>query len=287
MWWWQTLGYTPAGIECWNAMRALDYLETRKEVDPKRVRRHRPLWRRGHSWWIAAADERMQCAVPVAGIADLQAHVCEGVATRFRKGVISGHCDCMYFVNTYRWDFAEVIALCRAAAAAPGQRRRRRRFFPCRATVAWPTRRSASTTSTGPASASPIWKAAAAHVIPPELRKGAFEWMNRWLKDDKSAVSIVDRPRFEPKQLKVFDQVPDDALNATIHEYFIKPAHVEMPKSPEVAREWWKGKSEEWRQQLREQRLPRLARQAAAAERSRCRRRQARRPSFACVRLHQ
>src|SRR5260221_545406 len=22
-WWWQTLGYTPAGIECWNALRAL------------------------------------------------------------------------------------------------------------------------------------------------------------------------------------------------------------------------------------------------------------------------
>src|SRR5207245_2453764 len=27
-WWWLTLGYTPAGIECWNAVRALDYLET-------------------------------------------------------------------------------------------------------------------------------------------------------------------------------------------------------------------------------------------------------------------
>ena len=37
MWWWHTLGYTPAGVECWNAMRALDYLETppggRSEAD--------------------------------------------------------------------------------------------------------------------------------------------------------------------------------------------------------------------------------------------------------------
>jgi hypothetical protein len=35
----------------------------------------------------------------VAGIADLYAHVIEGVAPRFRQGVISGHCDCTYFVN--------------------------------------------------------------------------------------------------------------------------------------------------------------------------------------------
>ena len=34
MWWWQALGYTPAGIECWNAMRALDYLETRRKWIP-------------------------------------------------------------------------------------------------------------------------------------------------------------------------------------------------------------------------------------------------------------
>ena len=26
-------------------------------------------------------------------------------------GAVEGHCDCMYHVNTYRWDFAEVAAL--------------------------------------------------------------------------------------------------------------------------------------------------------------------------------
>ena len=37
MWWWNNRGYTPAGVEAWNCVRALDYLETRKEVDPKRL----------------------------------------------------------------------------------------------------------------------------------------------------------------------------------------------------------------------------------------------------------
>ena len=98
------LGYTPAGIECWNGMRALDYLETRKEVDAKRLGVTGRSGGGATSWWIAAADDRPQCIVPVAGLADLYAHVVEGVSPRFRDGVISGHCDCMYFVNTYRWD---------------------------------------------------------------------------------------------------------------------------------------------------------------------------------------
>ena len=55
--------------------------------------------------------ERVKAVVPVAGIADLHAHVCEGAVPRYRNGVISGHCDCMYPVNTYRWDFAMVAAL--------------------------------------------------------------------------------------------------------------------------------------------------------------------------------
>src|SRR5579871_5527120 len=103
MWWWQALGYTPAGVECWNAMRALDYLESRKEVDPKRLGVTGRSGGGATSWWVTAADERVRCAVPVAGIADLRAHVVEGSKGRLEHGVISGHCDCMYFTNTYRW----------------------------------------------------------------------------------------------------------------------------------------------------------------------------------------
>ncbi|HEX4608977.1 MAG TPA: prolyl oligopeptidase family serine peptidase, partial [Urbifossiella sp.] len=111
MWWWHSRGYTPAGVELWNAMRALDYLETRPEVDAGRIGLTGRSGGGATSWWVAAADERVKAVVPVAGIADLRAHLCEAPAARFADGVISGHCDCMYMVNTHRWDFATVAAL--------------------------------------------------------------------------------------------------------------------------------------------------------------------------------
>ena len=90
-------GYTPAGVEAWNCIRALDYLETRPEVDPKRLGVTGRSGGGAYSWWIAAIDERIKAAVPVAGITDLQNHVVDGC--------VEGHCDCMYMVNTYRWDY--------------------------------------------------------------------------------------------------------------------------------------------------------------------------------------
>ena len=36
-WWWQSRGYSPAAIECWNGIRALDYLQERPEIDRDRL----------------------------------------------------------------------------------------------------------------------------------------------------------------------------------------------------------------------------------------------------------
>ena len=47
--WWQAAGYTPAGVECWNGVRAIDYLVSRPDVDADKIGRHRHLRRRrGH-----------------------------------------------------------------------------------------------------------------------------------------------------------------------------------------------------------------------------------------------
>lgn len=112
MWWWAALGYTPAGIELWNALRGIDYLVSRPEVDGKRLGVTGRSGGGATSWWVGAADERVGCIIPVAGIADLLAHVSEGYPGRLADGVVAGHCDCMYMVNTHRWDYTRVIALC-------------------------------------------------------------------------------------------------------------------------------------------------------------------------------
>ncbi len=103
MWWWNCRGYTPAGVEAWNCIRALDYLQARPEVDREKLGVTGRSGGGAYSWWIATLDERIKAAVPVAGVTDLENHVVDGV--------VEGHCDCMYMVNTYRWDYGQVAAL--------------------------------------------------------------------------------------------------------------------------------------------------------------------------------
>ena len=84
-------------------MRALDYLQSRKEIDPERIGATGRSGGGAYSWFIAAIDDRIKVTVPVAGITDLENHVVDGV--------VEGHCDCMYFVNTYRWDYPQLAAM--------------------------------------------------------------------------------------------------------------------------------------------------------------------------------
>jgi hypothetical protein len=256
-WWWQTVGYTPAGVECWNGMRALDYLETRKEVDAKRLGVTGRSGGGATSWWVAAADERVQCIVPVAGITDVLAHVAgespvpPGTLPRFRKGVVTGHCDCMYFVNTYRWDNALAAALCAPRPLLLGNSEADTIFpVPGYRRLADKVRKVYELYGAG--DKFQLLETAGPHKDTPELRLGEYGWMNRWLKNDTGEVTEPDRPRFEPPQLKVFERPPDDAVNAVVQETFCKPAVVELPQAPEVAREWWKGKSKEWLDGLRD-----------------------------------
>lgn len=100
---WYSRGYAPGGIEAINGMRALDLLFQRPEVNPDQLGVTGISGGGASSWWVAAADERVGIAAPVCATSTLESHV----GTR----LLDGHCDCMWWNNTYLWDMADVGAL--------------------------------------------------------------------------------------------------------------------------------------------------------------------------------
>lgn len=248
MWWWQSLGYTPAGVECWNAMRALDYLETRPEVDPNRLGVTGRSGGGATSWWVAAADDRVQCIIPVAGIADLHAHLIDGESERYKNGVLPGHCDCMYMVNTYQWDFPMVAAMCAPRPLLLGNSDKDL-IFPVGGYRRLADKVRKVYDLYGAGDKFQLLETKGPHQDTPELRLGAFKWMNRWLKNDTS--EVVEKPHapFKPQELKVFDKLPADALNPKIHESFVKPANPPLPKDKAE----WERMRAEWMTALKEE----------------------------------
>ena len=100
---WYSRGYTPAGIELLNGIRGLDLLAARPEVDAQHLGVTGISGGGATSWWVAAGDERVRAAAPVCGTATLASHIADLT--------IDGHCDCMWWINTYGWDLADVGAL--------------------------------------------------------------------------------------------------------------------------------------------------------------------------------
>jgi len=126
-WWWHSNGFTPAGVECWNAIRAIDYLQSRPEVDPKRIGATGISGGGAATFWISAADDRIRATAPVSGMSDLTWYVGD-------DGV-NGHCDCMFLYNNYRWNWTTIAGLiCRGPSSSSTPTPTR--SSPCRPTSA-------------------------------------------------------------------------------------------------------------------------------------------------------
>ena len=100
---WYSRGYSPAAIEVLNGIRGLDLLAGRPEVDADRLGVTGISGGGAMSWYITAADERVKACSPVCGTATLASHIYDRV--------IDGHCDCMWWINTAKWDLADIAAL--------------------------------------------------------------------------------------------------------------------------------------------------------------------------------
>lgn len=240
MWWWNSRGYCPAGVEAWNCIRALDYLQTRSEVDPERLGVTGRSGGGAYSWWIAALDERIKAAVPVAGITDLQNHVV--------TGCVEGHCDCMYIVNTYRWDYPMVAALV-APRPLLISNTDKDGIFPLDGVVRVHEKVREVYRLYDAEKNLGLHITEGPHKDTQELRVHAFVWFNRFLKGENPFITKPAVALLEPEQLKVFDELPGDEINTKIHETFVPAAR--EPVVP-VSQEQWAAMRDEWMQALRE-----------------------------------
>ena len=228
MWWWHDRGYTPAGVEAWNSIRALDYLESRPEVDKDRLGVTGRSGGGAYSWYLTALDDRVKVSVPTAGVTDLQNHVVDGA--------VEGHCDCMYMTNTYRWDFGRLAAL---AAPRPLmiQNTDKDTIFPLDGVYRVHQHTRAVYESLGAAKTKlGLVITEGPHKDTQDLQVPAFRWFNRHFKKDEAPVETVATKLFEPEQLKVFKQLPADQINTKIQETFVPQAAA--PKVPADAAEW-------------------------------------------------
>ncbi len=238
-WWWQSRGYTPAGVEVWNGIRGLDYLCSRPEVDPDRLGVAGRSGGGAMSWYLGAVDDRLKVVIPAAGITDLQDHVVNRAPNGPNTdGVIDGHCDCMFFVNTYRWDYTMLAALVAPKALLfenthadpifpePGVRRI---FKQLENVYGWYGARDRLDLIVGDGG----------HVDSEELRHPEFAWFEKHFKGDAAQPldAIQEPDRAVPIELlKVLEPgkpLPEN-VNDTIDESFVPRA---IPPAP-TAEAW-------------------------------------------------
>ena len=239
-WWWNSRGYTPAGVETWDAIRALDYLVSRPEVDANRIGVTGRSGGGAYSWFLAALDDRVKVIAPVAGITDLENYVVDGT--------VEGHCDCMFLVNTYRWDYPLLAAL---AAPRPLMLANTDTdaLFPLTGVMDTYNQVKRiygmyqATTNFG------LVIGPGPHADTQNLQIPVFRWFNSHLKHEDPLINEAAVKLFSPQQLKVFDKIPADQINTKIEYSFVpKALPPEIPATPDA----WRQMRDQWMKDLRE-----------------------------------
>ena len=240
-WDWPSRGYTPAGTEVWNAMRALDYLETRPDVDPQRMGVTGLSGGGVISWCLGAADERVKVVVPVCQSGSIE-HVVTDRAT-------DGHCDCAFWINYYRWCWADVGALIapRALLIASGSEDVLWRPYGYRDVAHRIRHQYAALGSPGNFD---LVEDLTPHGYTPKLRQAIFTWFNTHLKGDPTPVTDDVTDFVEPEEnLLVFGgKLPENDRMRQIETLLVKRA--EPPAVSDEAQ--WRKHQEATIRRLRE-----------------------------------
>ena len=242
LWNWLSMGYSPIGVEVWNAMRALDYLESRPEVDKTRIGMTGISGGGAVTWFTAAADDRIAAAAPVCSTYTFGSQAAHWVA--------AGQCDCIYVHNTFLEDFPVVGALIapRPLLICSG---RKDIDFPPDGYHEVFTRAKRIYDLHGGSDRIREVDDDVGHSDIPLFLKEARQWMQRWLRNDATPVEIEPSPKAQretPEDLACLAKPPADAVNARIHDTFIPLARTKTWTKLED----WNGRREELAKELKE-----------------------------------
>jgi len=229
-WWWQSAGYTPAGVECWNAQRAIDYLVSRPEVDPERIGATGISGGGVVTFWVTAADDRVKAAAPVSGMGDLTFYTGEGGIGR--------HCDCFFPHNRARWNWANIAALiCPRPLLFVNSDNDV--YFPMSSNERVANRLARIYSLYGAGNHVSSVVSMGGHGYRTDIRRAAYEFFNRHLQFDARPVSDPDTGvaaagsyPIDPHELRVFptdEDLPKDHINTRIDETFVARARLELP----------------------------------------------------------
>jgi dienelactone hydrolase len=242
-WWWHSRGYTSAGVECLNGIRAIDYLVTRNDVDSERIAVTGISGGGAATFWIAAADPRVHVAVPVSGMGDLPSYI--------PNRVINGHCDCMFLHNTFQWPWTRIAGLI-APRPLLFVNSDSDAIFPMDANQRVINRLEMLYRLYGAGDRVDSVVSGGGHAYREDIRQSAYRFLNSHLKDDPRIVEdgevdlVVGTGSskvfpLDPESLRVFpkdEDIPKDELNTTIDELFVPMADLAPPELGEF--EEWK-----------------------------------------------
>lgn len=218
MWHWLSLGYNPSGVETWNAIRALDYLETRPEVDRTRIAITGRSGGGAISWFTAAVDERFHVASPVHGTWSIGPHV--------RNHTVRENCDCIYTWNAGLLDLPSIGALIAPRPLLIVNARRDVSFPPSGYEVVERQLRTVYQWY-GAEEKLATFEDNTGHEDTPAYRKAAGLWISQWLTDARPEYTEEGIVReADPSVLRVLPTAPKDARNEGIDRSFIPAAAV-------------------------------------------------------------
>ncbi len=235
LWHWISLGYTPAGVEVWNAMRALDWLQTRPEVDAARIGATGISGGGVMTQYLAALDERVSVAAPSCSTYT--------IGTQAAMGLVAQQCDCTFVPNVARMDFPEFLALIAPRPLLILGGRKDPLFPPAGFRAAF--ERLAPVYdffAASPATARRLRlvESGQGHEDPPAFLRETRRWMCRWLQGREAPCAELDAPGpvpESPEVLRCTRGIPAGACNAVIHDQWIAPPPRIVPSSaPEWAR---------------------------------------------------